>query len=328
MSEDIRAWSFHGGRLRVAQAAYPDATGPWIDLSTGINPQPWRGVADLAIDWQRLPDEAALGRLEAAAADFFGVDPDHVCALPGTEIGLRLVGEMLPGPVAHVAPGYRTHAEIAAGSAPIAAGAIGAAASALILANPNNPDGRVTPAAVLLDRLDHSPNWLLVDEAFADALPEASIAGAVRDDRRLIVFRSFGKFFGLAGVRLGFAIGPRDLIGRLRTRIGSWPVSAAALAIGTAAYRDREWIAAMRTSLQSQAAALDALLARHGLTVRGACPLFRLIETGNAVALFHKLAGHAILTRPFDYDPHWLRLGLPDGATALARLDAALAGDG
>ncbi len=317
-------WTFHGGRMSDARAAYGDGVEPWLDLSTGINPHGWPGANGLTIDWRALPDAHRLIELEAVAAAWFGVDSAHLCAVPGTEIGLRLLGDLLPGDAAHVAPGYRTHGEMFADSAEIPFEALDTLSAAhMILANPNNPDGRIA-SADMLDRLSAGARWLIVDEAFADSLPEISVAGLVADDRRLVIFRSFGKFFGLAGVRLGFVLGPRSLIGRFRAKLGSWPISTGALDIGIAAYRDLDWAAVMRQRLIDDAAALDAMLAGHGLVARGHCPLFRLIETDAAAALFDRLARRAILTRPFDYDPHWLRIGLPGSDAALDRLDRAL----
>lgn len=313
--------TWHGGRLSEARAAHGEAGQPWLDLSTGINPRAWNPDA-VEIDWRSLPDEAGLDALEAAAAAHFGVDPAFVAALPGTEIGLRLLGGLLPGKPHHVAPTYRTHAAMFAGSTAIALTERGLPAGVVVLANPNNPDGRVLAEAEMLDRLSGQNGWLVIDEAFADATPGCSLAAHVADGRRLVVFRSFGKFFGLAGLRLGFVLGPRDLLAAVRDRLGAWPVSAAAIAIGTAAYRDHAWIAATRGRLAGEAARLDGVLRRHGFAPRGDCPLFRLIETDDAHALFERLARRAILTRPFDYDSRWLRLGLTgDG---LARLDAAL----
>lgn len=329
----MNSFSFHGGRLADAKAHFDMGDAPWIDLSTGINPHGWPGVGDLAMDWQALPDPDALDDLEAAAAAFFGTEPAHVCAVPGTEIGLRMLGDILPGPAIHAQPSYRTHGEMILQSRPVALSDLtGAEEATLVLANPNNPDGRITPAATLLGWLDarqsnggSGTSWLVVDEAFADATPEISLAAHVHDGQRLIVFRSFGKFFGLAGVRLGFVLGPRMLIAQYRQRLGSWPLSVAALAIGTAAYRDADWCASMRIGLREQAEALDAVLARRGFRAMGACPLFRLIETADGAALFKRLARYAILTRPFDYEPRWLRLGLPANRQALDRLDQALA---
>lgn len=319
-----RPWTWHGGGLEAAKRAF--GSGDWLDLSTGINPHPWPGAAAMAFDWQRLPDPDALARLEAVAAACFGVDARHVCAVPGSEIGLRLTGTLLGGPARYIAPSYRTHGEMVAGSAPITPAAARGHDGTLILANPNNPDGRATGAAAMQALLDgRGPGgWLLVDEAFADTDPAASVAPLVDDGRRLIVFRSFGKFFGLAGVRLGFVVAPQAIVAALRERLGAWPLSAAAIAIGTAAYADRDWIAAMRRRLGEEATALDAMLAGRGFQPIGACPLFRLIETDNAHALFEQLARRAILTRPFADRPRWLRIGLPANANARARLEAAL----
>ena len=320
-------WTWHGGALAAARAHFGDDGEPWIDLSTGINPHGWDG--DVAIDWRRLPETDALAALEAAAAAHFGVDPAHVCAVPGSETGLRIAAALIGGGACHIAPAYRTHGEIFADSRAIAHDAIATCAGSLVLANPNNPDGRSTDPETLLrwmDRRADDDAWLLVDEAFADADAAPGMAPHIDDARAMLVFRSFGKFFGLAGLRLGFVVGPRPFLAQLRARLGAWPVSAAAIAIGTAAYRDSGWIAATRTRLAIDAAALDALLARRGLAATGDCPLFRLIEAPDAAALFERLARAAILTRPFAERPDWLRIGLPADADARARLDRALAG--
>lgn len=314
-------WTWHGGGVAAAQAHF--GGDDWLDLSTGINPHPWPGSVPL--DWRHLPDERRLRELERAAADYFGCDAAHVCAVPGTEVGLRLIGDMLPGPAFHLAPTYRTHTEMA-DSRPVSPERLHEADGAnLILANPNNPDGRLLARDVMRDLLHRrGEGWLLVDEAFADCHPAHSVAADVADGRRLLLFRSFGKFFGLAGLRLGFVLGPRPIITALRRKLGAWPVSVAAIAIGTAACRDGEWIAAMRAQLQREAAEMDAMLRAAGFTPRGACPLFRLIVCDDAMALFERLARRAILARPFDYAPHWLRLGLPGSAAVSARLQAAL----
>lgn len=329
---NLHDWTFHGGRVSEARQAYPDAPQPWLDLSTGINPQPWPGAASVEIDWQALPDADELARLEEIAAAHFGVPPERVCALPGTEIGLRMLdGLGLPQPVHFVSPAYRTHAEAFEGACAIERATLPAAAQTpgtLLLANPNNPDGHVLAVETLLrleERTAAAGGWLVIDEAFADACPGASLAPHVDEAMPVLILRSFGKFFGLAGVRLGFAIGPAKSIEALRRKLGSWPVSSAALRIGIGAYGDTQWIAATRERLAADAAALDAVLVRHGFQPIGDCPLFRLIDAGDATALFDRLARSGILTRPFDYAPSWLRLGLPGSAEALARLDQALA---
>lgn len=326
----LTGWTVHGGRLSDAQKAFPGAPLPWLDLSTGINPEPWPGTSALAFDWERLPDEAALHALEAAAAACFGARSQQVLALPGTEFGLRGLASLgLPAPFRHVWPGYRTHAEALPGSEAIAfetAAKQAARGGTIMLANPSNPDGRLVPPADLLalaHRLGEAGGWLVVDEAFVDAHSGHSIVPLLDGTEPVIVTRSFGKFFGLAGVRLGFAVAPAETIARWRDALGSWPLSSAAIAIGTAAYADGEWIAATRSALFERAAAMDHVLRRHGLEPIGACPQFRLVEC-DAAEQFERLARAGILTRPFDYNPRWLRLGVPAQPGELDRLDRAL----
>ena len=309
-------WSVHGGRIAAARRAWPAVRADWLDLSTGINPHPWPIERAGAIDWQRLPDDGALSDLEAAAAATFGVAAERVCATPGSEIALRLLATLdLPRPWRHVAPGYRTHAEALPGSLAVAPEGIASIDDGTLLyARPANPQG-------MLWEPPSSGARLVIDEAFADADPGASIL----PHPSAIVLRSFGKFYGLAGVRLGFVVAPPADIAVLRDRLGSWPLSAAAIAIGTAAYRDVGWQSAMRTGLADDRAALDAVLCARGLDPKGGCPLFRLVRTPDAKNLFERLARHAILTRPFDHSPEWLRIGLPGSPEALDRLDRALA---
>lgn len=317
------SWTWHGGGLEAARRHFGGSD--WLDLSTGINPHPWPIAEVPPIDWQRLPEAPALAELEAAAAARFGVDPRHVCAVPGTEIGLRAAGCLIGGIARYLGPTYRTHGEMIPG-APIALGELDAHDGTLILANPNNPDGRVLPPERLRELAEcrSEGSWMLLDEAFADVDPACSIASAIDDAHQLVIFRSFGKFFGLAGLRLGFVLGPAPLIARIRGVLGAWPVSAAAIAIGTAAYRDTDWIEGMRLRLREDAAALDAVLARAGHRAIGDCPLFRLIEVADGMQLFEQFARRAILTRPFADQPHWLRIGMPADAAALARLKMAL----
>ncbi len=319
-------WTWHGGGLEAAKAHFGVGEASWLDLSTGINPHAWPMAGAIEIDWRRLPEREHLATLEASAAACFGIAAENVCAVPGTEIGMRIVGRVIGSPARYVWPGYRTHGEMMTSADAIAFEDIGDADGTLILANPNNPDGRVLARDAMLDLIERRPksSWLLLDEAFADAYPSVSVVDRVNDTRGLVVFRSFGKFFGLAGLRLGFVLAPRPIIAATRGLLGAWPVSAAACAIGSAAYRDTSWIAAMQQLLASEAADLDAMLVRSGFLPIGRCPLFRLIETDEAPAVFERLARQAVLTRPFADNPCWLRIGLPGSAAALDRLEGAL----
>jgi len=327
MKDSMNPLRIHGGRIDLAAVHYPDAPGPWLDLSTGINPCAWPTDSVLTVDLHSLPSPAAIADLEAAAAAVFGTAADRVVALPGSELGLRMLAALdLPSPARFVVPSYATHAEAIDGAVPIARAAIETVAGGtLLLANPNNPDGqRDTPQRLLT--IARSGAFLIVDEAFADVAPGSCLIPLLRPDDRAIVFRSFGKFFGLPGVRLGFMIGPLEHVAEIRRRLGSWPISAHAVAYGSAAYRDTAWIAAARVSIVERAKRLDTMLARHGLQAHGKCALFRLIETDTAPALFERLAQVGILTRTFDHPARWLRMGVPGSDEAFARLDEALGG--
>lgn len=317
----------HGGDLAAARRLYPTAPEPMIDLSTGINPH---GYPFLPLDpacFQRLPGAGAIAALEAVAAGCYGApDPACVVAAPGTQILLPRVAALVPpGRAAILAPTYAEHAVAArhAGHAvrEVNEPAALAGADLATVVNPNNPDGRVLTRAqmgVLAAGL------LVVDEAFMDVGdPGDSMAGQVTK-RPVVVLRSFGKFFGMAGVRLGFAIAAPAVAARLRAELGPWAVSGPALAIGQAALADRDWQAAMRRRLAAEAARLDRMLDVAGLAVRGGTSLFRLVEHAAATGLHRKLAEHGLWTRPFADQPHWLRFGLPPDEPAWRRLEAAL----
>lgn len=316
----------HGGRLDEAMRLFPDSPRPWLDLSTGINPRAWSPPALPQPDARALPTMAALRGLEAAAADWFGTSPERLAAVPGSDLLIRLLPQLLPrAPLRAVVPGYASHLEAAVGAV-----SLGDAANSLrrgdnlLFANPSNPEGHLLGRAELLDLVGQG-GWLVLDEAFADATPGSSLAPHLHGEEPVILLRSFGKFFGLAGLRLGFAIAPPAVIQRLRVLLGDWPVSAHAIAWGAAAYRDRDWITQTQAFLGRQAAALDALLAQHGLAGDGACPLFRLVRHEGARAIFRRLARAGILARPFEHQPDWLRFGLPADDDALSRLRQALA---
>lgn len=322
----MKALRTHGGRIDVAAAHYPDAPRPWLDLSTGINPCAWTADPMPMVDLHSLPSPADLHMLETTAAAVFGTTADRVIALPGSEIGLRLLPHLtLAAPVRYVTPSYATHADALHGATPIARAAIGAIADGtLLLANPNNPDGLFDAPERLVD-VARNGGWLVIDEAFADVAPGSSIVPLLSPEDPAIIFRSFGKFFGLPGIRLGFMIAPPLQAAEMRRQLGSWPISAHAVAYGIAAYRDTDWMDCARKSIADRAARLDALLFRHGFRASGDCALFRLIDADDAGALFDRLARAGILTRTFDYSPRWLRMGVPGDDAAFARLERVLA---
>lgn len=308
----------HGGRLREAMAAHPHAPRPWLDLSTGINPEPWPGPRAPADALARLPDPQDLADLEATAAQAFGVaDPDRLAAVPGAEMALRLLPRLVGGgDVALLAPIYGGHLEAWAAASPRLIQTLDDPAvqrpDVLVLVNPNNPDGRRIPrerlASVAVERSDRGL-WTIVDESFVEVAPELSVADLEID--RLVTLRSFGKFYGLPGARLGFVTGNRLFVRNVRAFLGDWPLSADALVLGLGAYADETWRASTRTALAARALEVDTALIEVGLPVVGGCDLFRLIEVANAHALFARLCAHGVLTRPFADRLDRLRIGLP-----------------
>lgn len=318
----------HGGRLAAARVAFPRAPSPWLDLSTGINPVPWSGPRATVADLARLPDPQDLAVLEAVAAAAFGVAPERVAAVPGAEAGLRALPHLTGArDVEIVSPTYGGHAEAwrAAGIPTAAIADLDSArAQAVVLVNPNNPDGRIVGAADLAAtarRLSAQDRWLIVDESFVEAAPELSIAAQTAP--RLVVLRSFGKFYGLPGVRLGFLVGAPELIARVRARFGDWPVGAEAIRAGAHAYADVGWRDRTLARLTGDAARLDGLLAAAGFEILGGTALFRLARAIDAPRRFDRLCRHGVLTRPFPREPTWLRFGLPDAA-GWARLESSL----
>lgn len=320
----------HGGGLMKAAAAYPDAPRPWLDLSTGINPEPWRGPRAPEAELNRLPDPGALVALEAVAAMAFGAAPERTAAVAGAEAAIRLLPLLLGvRAVEIVGPTYGAHAESwrAAGVATrlIVADQAGASqAGVLVVVNPNNPDGRLTRRADLIAMAREraaAGRWLVVDESFIECAPGDSVSDI--DAPGLIVLRSFGKFYGLAGVRLGFMLAAPALIKRLRALLGDWPVSADALILGRGAYADAEWRRRMEAALAERADRLDQLLARAGFEIIGGTSLFRMARTAHAARWFQHLCRAGILTRPFDHTPDALRFGVPT-ERELPRLKRAL----
>ncbi|HEY5756153.1 MAG TPA: threonine-phosphate decarboxylase CobD [Steroidobacter sp.] len=337
---DIAAGRFahHGGRLCVARSLFPDVPHPWIDLSTGISPSSYPAPRASARERNRLPEPTELAKLEAVAAAAFGVDdPARVVATAGTESALRLLPYLLKTASAVIAgPTYGSHSD-AWTRAGIETNVIADAAlvtratanTAMTVVNPNNPDGRVLSREQLQplhDSLQAHGGVLIVDEAFADLEPAHSVADLAGTARapRMLVLRSFGKFYGLAGVRLGFVIAAPVLATQLRRLLGDWPVSADALCAGLAAYADEAWAAKTRHRLHRAAQRLDTLLISSGMTIVGGTSLYRLARAANARARFTQLISHGILARPFDYDSTLLRFGLPLAANDWRRLAAAL----
>ena len=321
----------HGGRLREAARRWGIPLADWLDLSTGISPWPYPLPPPPDEVWQRLPEDD--DGLEAAARDYYGTPgAAGLLALPGSQAAIQWLPRLVPaGRVALAPPLYAEHpaAWRAAGHEVVA---WEEPADYAVVCNPNNPTGECHARAALLDRA-RSLRLLLVDEAFIDAEPAESLAGLAGTGaaENIIVLRSLGKFFGLAGARVGFAIAAPPLLGALREAIGPWAVTHPGRWAARHALADRAWQAAQRQRLGTAALRLDALLRkvmRSGIPGDGfgdtaGTVLFRYVAVPQAVEIHDTLARAGVLVRCFD-QPAALRFGLPATEPDWQRLADAL----
>ena len=325
----------HGGDPKAHEAHFGEPKDGWLDLSTGINPTPYPLAPVPGEMMARLPLQSDLDALLNAARRAYGVpDGAAIVASFGTQTLIQMVPTLFaPSSVSIMAPTYGEHAPAwaAAGHRVEDVGSICAQAAQPapygVVVHPNNPDGRTQTVEGLLafaDELHDRGGVLVVDEAFADVIPELSVTPHAGGDG-LIVLRSFGKFFGLAGVRLGFAVTTPEIAGRLAAKMGPWSVSGPALWAGVQALGDPDWAEATRARLHTDAQRLDGILQAAGLKIVGGTDLYRLGESKQAQALFEALGQAGILARPFAYRPDWLRFGLPGSEEGWARLETALA---
>lgn len=319
----------HGGRLLRAAHQFGIAPEQWLDLSTGVSPWPWPVPPLPASAWHRLPEDED-GLVEAAQT-YYGAAP--LLPVAGSQAAIQALPLLRArGRVGIIAPGYNEHAHAwrRAGHDVVSAPADALQDAAddfdvLVLIHPNNPGGDRFAPDQLLDlhaRLARRGGWLVVDEAFIDATPENSLCVHAGMEG-LVVLRSVGKFFGMAGARAGFVFAAHDLLAALRDRLGPWTLSGPARWAVRQALADRDWQAQARPRLLAASDQLATLLRAHGLPPQGGSAFFQWCVHADAAALHAALAQRAILTRLFD-TPASLRFGLPPDAAGLRRLDIAL----
>ncbi|WP_298887226.1 threonine-phosphate decarboxylase CobD [uncultured Bradyrhizobium sp.] len=317
----------HGGNLDLAQQRFGGRAEDWIDLSTGINRLPYPVGEIAAHHWQALPSRSEIDTLHQAARQAYRTTAPIV-AIGGAQAAIQLLPQLAPrGRARILAPTYNEYAPVLAVSGweieEVRELDALAGANLAIVVNPNNPDGRRHAPKDLLALLPRV-GYLVIDESFADATPELSLASEAGRPG-LLILRSFGKFYGLAGLRLGFALGHADNIGQLAVASGPWPVSGAAIAIGCRALRDEAWAKATLARLARDCVRLDAMVQAQGWQLIGGGPLFRLYETPDGLATQEKLARGQIWSRVFAQNPTWLRLGLPGAEAEWERLAEVLA---
>lgn len=314
------------------RSAYPNAPDPWIDLSTGINPWPYPDQAISEAALAHLPTRSAYEGCRQAMATSIGAPPDSLLPAPGSELLIRLLPDVIrPSRVAILSLTYGDHAiawaragsDIIHSDDPLS---LAEDVDAIVLTHPNNPDGRLFDLQALEEArltLAAKGGWLILDEAYADLTPDCSFASK-GGEAGLIVLRSFGKFFGLAGLRLGAVLAPERVRQPLSERLGVWPISGSALEIGARAYADHDWQIQTRQALSHAADRLDTILKEGGLTVVGGTSLFRFVDVDKAHDAFEHLAQSGIYVRRFEGSDRHLRIGLPATPEAEARLKAAL----
>lgn len=320
----------HGGRLRRAVQAYGIPLEQWLDLSTGISPSGWPLPDIPSSAWRRLPEDDD-GLLEAACAYY---EAPQLLPVAGSQAAIQALPLLRPpSRVGIMAPGYAEHAQAwqRAGHHVVMESADALLAKVarwdvLVLIHPNNPGGeRFDPARLLQlhAELAERGGWLVVDEAFMDVTPQASVC-RYADREGLVVLRSVGKFFGLAGARAGFVCAAPALLEMLQEQLGPWTLSGPARHVLRHALADRTWQVQARLRLLETSERLRALLARHGLEPSAGCGLFQWCRHDDAPQIHRALAARGILSRLFDAPPS-LRFGLPPDEIAFARLDHALA---
>ena len=320
----------HGGRLRRAAQEYGIALEHWLDLSTGVAPYTlvWPEIPAQA--WMRLPE--LEDGLEAAACDYYGVS--QLLPVAGSQAAIQALPRLRSGAkVGILAPAYAEHAaawrrqghaveELSGDSLQQSLERL----DVLLLINPNNPSGQgFSPEQILAwhARLAARGGWLIVDEAFIDCTPQQSLAAQAHLPG-LIVLRSFGKFFGLAGARLGFVMASAQLLAELQQLLGPWTINGPSRWLATRLLWDAEGQQLQRQRLLADGQRLADLLSQRGLTPTGGCALFQWIVTERASQLHQFLASRGLLTRLFAQPPS-IRFGLPADESGWQRLEQALA---
>ena len=322
----------HGGRLNEAVRKFGGTRSSWLDLSTGINPSAYP-VPDLPPAlWHRLPEEHHLLAAAEAARGAYEAPDAAISVAPGSQMHIQMLPFLWsPRRVAVIGPTYAEHAACwaRAGHDVVTVDGLAAAETVgriVVVVNPNNPDGRTLRRSQLLDlarRLGARGGALVVDEAFADVASDASVAGRAGREG-LVVLRSLGKFYGLAGARVGFALTTREIAARLDDMLGPWAVPGPSLHVAAAALDDRTWARRARQTLARRSEALDALLDEFGLERIGGTDLFTLVSDPRAGRIDLKLRQQHVLVRSFREARDRLRFGIPGGQRPLARLREAL----
>ena len=323
MNDPVYESRDHGGNLTEAMTHRGGAREDWLDLSTGINPVAYP-VPELDHDvWTRLPEAENMRGLLYAARQAYEAAPEaEIVAAPGASALIRLMPRLAtPARVLIPGPTYNEHAAAFVAEGWEVVDQPGPGVTAAVIVNPNNPDGRVWSRQEL-QVMAEAMDLLVVDESFMDPDPSESMASEAGTPG-MVVLRSFGKFYGLAGLRLGFAIAEPAMAARIAEGLGPWAVSGPGIDIGRTALQDADWAEETRARLASDTTRLRQVAGRAGWTSVGGTDLFQTFDAGDALAGRDRLARHNVWSRIFPYAPGWIRLGLP-APERWAQLEGAL----
>jgi cobalamin biosynthetic protein CobC len=320
----------HGGDLTEAKKAFNHILiDSWIDLSTGINPNSYDSTGIILSNLDTLPTKDSYDKLVAAAKNYYGVlNANSLCISSGAQSLINILPYIfsIKKNVAIFSPTYSEHS-ISWKSANHSVREINKIDQILnediiVVTNPNNPDGLIyshSDIEEIYSKIEKNNGLLIIDESFIDVTPELSFVKNLQN-KNIIILKSFGKFFGLAGLRIGFAIGNKDQIYNLENILGPWPVSTVALNIATKAISDIDWIKGTRSLLLKLSEELNSDLFSSGYNINGSTAFFTLISVKNAKKMQHELANKGIWTRIFDYNSRWIRVGVPKDKETLEYL--------
>ncbi len=320
----------HGGHLIEAAKKYNIPLNQWLDLSTGINPNGWPIPSIPAECWQRLP-ESDDGLVDAAKNYYHCQSVLPVAGSQAAIQSLPLLRKKSKVGVLSLAYAEHAYSWKKAGHEVIELSETTIndqlhKLDVLILINPNNPTAQRFTKTQLLEwhqQLNQRNGWLIIDEAFIDSTPEHSLSSHPVTNG-LIILRSIGKFFGLAGIRCGFVIANPHIIKQLDELLGPWTISNPSRYIATAALLDFSWQKNTQIELESKSERLALLLQNNGLKINARTDLFHWIQTDHAEFIHHSLAEQGILTRLF-HNPLSLRFGLPKNEAQWVYLNQVLA---
>ena len=315
----------HGGDIDLAIKKYGGQRKDWIDLSTGINRTSYPWQESVKVHLRDLPGSKLLMSLEEAASRAYKIAvATETVAISGAQQIINLLPIHLKkySSVAILGPTYNEY-EKAFKSSNLRTNTVAEISNLscndiAIIVNPNNPTGKVITEEELED-LSKKVEILIIDESF-----KMFSSRKTQNLDNLIQINSLGKFFGLAGVRLGFVSGPSDFIKSVRKMLGPWPISSLAAEIGLVALSDKIWISQMEKILLAGSTALHAACNSKNWRLVGKTNLFHTYATSNCFEVEEQFAAHGIWVRTFDYSETWVRIGIPTSEYELTRVKKAL----